>query len=170
MNYCSQCGHALSTAFVGGRERPACDTCGHVVFRNPVPVAVVLARQGQKLLLVQRANAPLAGYWAPPAGYIEIDETLEEGAAREVREETGYEVEIERLLGVYSRPNAGVIFTVYEGRLTGGQPRRDEEETLDMGLFAPDALPRQTAPTGGPDLDAWFFEVVSDLLARFCEM
>ncbi len=164
MNYCSQCGQPLTTDFVAGRERPICKACGHIVFRNPVPAAAVIARQGEKLLLVQRANDPLKGYWAPPAGYIEIDETLEAGAAREVREETGYEVEIERLLGLHSRPNTGIVFVVYRAYIAGGQPRRDEVETLDMGLFALDELPPQNAPVGGSEMDAWFFEIISTLL------
>lgn len=166
MNYCSQCGQQLATDFVAGRERPVCRACGHIVFRNPVPVAVVIAVQDEKLLLVQRANSPLQGYWAPPAGYIEIDETLEAGAAREVREETGYEVEIEGLMAVYSRPNTGVIFVVYRGRIVGGHPQRDEEETLDMGLFAPNNLPQQAPPKDSPEIDQWFFEVMMELLAE----
>ncbi len=167
MKYCSQCGQALTTDFVAGRDRPVCKACGHIVFRNPVPVAVVIATLDDKLLLVQRANSPLQGYWTPPAGYIEIDETLEAGAAREVREETGYEVTIDQLIGVYSRPNTGIIFTIYRGRITGGQPQKDEVETLDMGLFASHELPRLTEPpANSPDIDLWFFEVLSDLLAR----
>lgn len=126
-----------------------------------------MATQGKKLLLVQRANTPLQGYWAPPAGYIEIDETIEEGAAREVREETGYEVEIDQLLGIFSRPNTGIIFTVYQGRVAGGQPQPDETETLDVGLFAPANLPPQSPPVDGTDLDKWFYEVVAGLLTQF---
>lgn len=167
MNYCPQCGQPLAPALVAGRERPVCRACGYTVFRNPVPVAVVVATQAGKILLVRRANQPLRGYWAPPAGYIEIDETIEAGAAREVREETGYEVAIERLIGLHSRPNTGIIFTVYQGRISGGQPRRDEAEILDLGLFAPHELPRQNAPAEGSELDQWFFEVVSALLAEF---
>lgn len=167
MNYCSQCGQPLTHKIVAGRERPVCQACGHIVFRNPIPVAVVIATQGEKLLLVHRADKPLQGYWAPPAGYIEIDETLEAGAAREVREETGYEVEIEQLMGLYSRPHTGLIFTVYRGQIVGGRPRRDEVETLDMGLFGPQEIPRQSAPVGGTEIEMWFFEVISALLAQF---
>ncbi len=167
MNYCSQCAQPLTVESVAGRERPVCKACGHIVFRNPVPVAVVIATLKEKILLVHRANAPLQGYWAPPAGYIEIDETLEEGAAREVQEETGYQVAIDKLLQVHSRPNTGIIFVIYQGRIIGGQPRRDEIETLDMGLFAPDQLPQQDPPIDSPEIDRWFFEVMADLLAQF---
>lgn len=167
MNFCPRCGRPLARKTVAGRERPVCPACGYIVFRNPVPVAVVVARQGERILLVRRANEPLRGYWAPPAGYIEIDETLEAGAAREVREETGYEVVIERLLDLHSRPNTGIVFAVYEGRIVGGRPRPDEDETLDLGLFAPAELPQQDPPAAGTEIDAWFFEVTAGLLARF---
>lgn len=127
-----------------------------------------MATLDKKLLLVQRANNPLQGYWTPPAGYIEIDETLEAGAAREVYEETGYKVTIEQLMGVHSQAHTGIIFTVYRGLITGGQPRHDTVETLDMGLFAPNQLPRQPAPpAGSPEIDVWFFKVLSKLLAQF---
>lgn len=144
-----------------------CQACGHVVFRNPAPVAVVVATLADKILLVQRANQPLEGYWAPPAGYIEIDETVEAGAAREVREETGYEVAVEQLVGLHSRPNTGIIFAVYQGHIIGGRAQRDEVETLNLGLFARDELPRQSPPLEGIELDRWFFEIVSGLLAKF---
>ncbi len=68
---------------------------------------------------------------------------------------------------VYSRPNTGIIFAVFQGRIVGGRLRRDKAETLDIGFFAPDALPQQSAPTGGAEIDSWFFEVVSELLAQF---
>ncbi len=167
IKFCAQCGGRLTTEYVAGRERPVCRACGHIVYRNPVPVAIVIATLKEKLLLVRRANNPLQGYWAPPAGYIEIDETLEAGAAREVREETGYEVAIDRLLGLYSRPNTGVIFVAYQGHIIGGHAHRDEEETLDMGLFALDELPQQGRSGHGSEMDIWFFEVVSALLTDF---
>ncbi len=165
MKYCSQCGQPLTSDIVAGRERPICKACGHIVYRNPIPVAVVMATQDTDILLVQRANNPLRGYWAPPAGYIEIDETLEAGAAREVKEETGYEVTIDSLLKVYSRPNSGIIFTIYQGRVTGGSPQPDKTETLDIALFAPNKLPHQPAPVEGTEMDNWFFEVISELFA-----
>lgn len=167
MNYCPQCGQPLTLALAAGRERPVCQVCGYVVFRNPAPVAVVVATLADKILLVQRAKQPLEGYWAPPAGYIEIDETVEAGAAREVREETGYEVAVEQLVGLHSRPNTGIIFAVYQGHIISGRAQRDEAETLDLGLFSRDELPRQSSPLEGTELDRWFFEIVSGLLAKF---
>ncbi len=167
MKFCSQCGHLLSHEMVSGRERQVCGNCRHIVFQNPLPVAVVIVTEGDRVLLVKRANKPLQGYWAPPSGYIEIDETVEDGAAREVREETGYDIKIERLIGVQSQPDAGVVFLIYKGIITGGSPDRDIIETLDVKLFSKDELPVQNFPHDLPELDRWFFKVSSELLGRF---
>ena len=165
MKYCTKCGKILANSFEDNRERRCCKTCGHIVYQNPIPVAVVIAFKDEKILLIKRANDPLGGYWAPPSGYIEIDETLEEGAAREVLEETGYEVKIDNLIGVYSKSNMGVIFTVYRGHITGGHPRINETESLDVKLFALKDIPGQNPPEGSAELDRWFFDVISVLLA-----
>ena len=55
--FCPQCGTALTTKWESGRERPACSACGFVVYRNPVPVALVLVIQDDKLLLLLRRRA-----------------------------------------------------------------------------------------------------------------
>ena len=91
MKYCTKCSKILINSFIDYRERLSCKSCGHIVYQNPIPVAVVIVVKDGEILLIKRANDPLAGYWAPPSGYIEINETLEEGAAREVLEETGEE-------------------------------------------------------------------------------
>lgn len=150
-----------------GRERPVCPKCGFVVYRNPAPVGLVLATQDDQLLLVHRVNPPLAGYWAPPTGYIEMDESIEEGAARETREETGLDVAIDRLLGLYSRANVGVTMAVFAGHVVGGKLTFDEHEVDQVGFFARDELPRQTAPTNGKLLDQWFYGLIEKLFADF---
>jgi len=68
-----------------------------------VAVDVVLENKG-KVLLVQRALEPFAGKWALPGGFVEEGETVEQAAVREVKEETGLDIELEGLLGVYSDP------------------------------------------------------------------
>ncbi len=149
-----------------GRERPVCPQCGYVAYRNPVPVALVLVRRDDQLLLVHRLHAPLTGYWAPPAGYVEIDESLEEGAAREVKEETGLDIVVDRLLTVYSRANVGVMLVTFAARVRGGMLAPQAEEVDDLRFFAPAEIPFATPPVDGKPLDDWFYTVLGDIFGR----
>ena len=161
--FCSQCGNALGRRHDGGRERAWCERCGFIAYRNPVPVAVVLARDGDRILLVRRANEPLRGFWAPPAGYVEVDESVEDAAVREAREETGLDVALEGLLGVYSGPAAGLVAIAYAGRVVGGR-LAPSDEAEEAALFRPRELPPQPVTHAGTPKDIWFLSVVRDLL------
>ena len=89
---------------VDGRNRWQCPQCGYVQFENPVPGVGVLIEHSGGLVLVQRDRAPKQGEWALPAGFIEADESAEQAAVREALEETGLDIELVELFGVYSFP------------------------------------------------------------------
>ena len=83
--------------------------------------------------------------WCLPGGHVDEGETLVEAAIREVREETGLETELDRLVGLYSRPSWHVgpsEVAVFTGRVSGGSLAPDPVEVLEASWFAPDELPR----------------------------
>lgn len=108
-----------------------CPHCGAAIqrFRNPTPtVDVVIHDPVSGVVLVERKNPPLG--WALPGGFVDEGETVEHAAVREAREETGLEVVLTGLLGVYSDPRRdprkhtmSVVFTAQAldiGALTAG--------------------------------------------------
>jgi ADP-ribose pyrophosphatase YjhB (NUDIX family) len=137
------------------------------MYRNPAPVALVLATRDDKLLLVHRLNAPLAGYWAPPAGYIEMDESIEQGAVREVKEETGLDVVIDRLYRVDSRANMGVILLTFSGRITGGEMAGQNGEVDQVRFFAREELLSPSPPVDAKPLDYWFYDLIEQVFQDF---
>lgn len=145
--FCPRCGAEMEAAEVAGRLRHVCPACGFVLYRNPVPGVGVLVEMDNGLVLVRRREEPFAGWWALPSGYIEADESVEEAAVRECREETGLEVELLELFGVYSFPEgpgpSGIVI-FYRARPVGGSLRAgDDAEAVDV--FPPDQLPERLA-------------------------
>jgi len=105
--------------------------------------AVVLHEDGKQVLLHQREDFRI---WALPGGTIEPDETPEQAAVRESLEETGYEIEIERLIGQYHRPQLNDTRFVYRCCVVGGEAIQSGPETVQVGWFLPGELPRALSP------------------------
>ncbi|MFI9118817.1 NUDIX hydrolase [Streptomyces bikiniensis] len=93
---------------------------------HSVSVAGVVVREDGRILAIQRADN---GTWEPPGGVLELNEHPEQGAAREVFEETGVRVEVERLTGVYKNMRRGVVALVFRCRPTGGEETTSAEST-----------------------------------------
>jgi 8-oxo-dGTP diphosphatase len=143
MNYCPRCGQPLVTALRYGQERRTCEACGFVHFQDPKVAAVVFITQNGAVLLVRRAVDPEGGKWALPAGFIDYGEDPQAAAKREVREETGLEVRITRLIDVLGpMPDSGAasILILYEAAVTGGTliPQDDADRAE---FFAPEDIP-----------------------------
>ena len=100
--YCPLCGTQLALKENGGKQRPACRDCGFVQFRNPVPGVVVVIDKEGYVLLGKRRGGFGEGKWGLPQGYIEFDEDFLTAAIREVKEETGLDVEIRAIVNVVS--------------------------------------------------------------------
>lgn len=146
MRYCPDCGSPIEWRFVEGRDREVCGSCDRIFYRNPVPaVGVVVALDG-RVVLVQRRYEPRAGCWGLPAGYMELGETAEAAAARECLEETGLQVQIETLLGVYSFGSGGYsgLVIIYAAIAVGGELVAGDDASAVL-VCDPEALPEPIA-------------------------
>lgn len=143
--YCPRCRREMVDKHVFGRIRRVCpnESCRFVQFIDPKVSAAVLAEKEGRVLLVQRSMSPARGSWCLPGGFMEMDETPQETAARECKEESGFEVEITGLVDVFSYEDyrgSGVLI-MYKGKITGGHAQKGDD-AQDVGLFAPDELPQ----------------------------
>jgi ADP-ribose pyrophosphatase YjhB (NUDIX family) len=111
-----------------------------VFFLDPKVAAGVIFSLNGGIVLLQRAIEPRYGKWVFPGGYVDRGESLEAAALREVKEESGLDVRLIRLLGAYSSPGNAVIVIVYAGEVTGGSLRTDDE-SLEIRSFAPAEIP-----------------------------
>lgn len=143
LKFCSRCGTPLTFGPLPTEERDrlACDMCGFVAYVNPrLVVSTLPVTDAGELILIRRGIEPGYGAWAQPGGFLEIDETAQEGAVRETLEETGLIVEPTSIVGVYSRPKAAVAVICWEARVVGGEPRTSVE-SLEVRAFKRDAIP-----------------------------
>lgn len=104
--YCYFCGGILEERFTEGRNRKYCVRCAGPIYENPVPATcTIVADENRRILLVKRSVEPKIGFWCLPGGFMELDETPEQGALRELKEETGLSGKIKLLLGVRANPS-----------------------------------------------------------------
>jgi ADP-ribose pyrophosphatase YjhB (NUDIX family) len=141
------------------RERLVCRDCGHIDYQNPKIVVGAVVAQDGKVLLCRRAIEPRRGFWTLPAGYMELGETVQEGAMREAREEAEAEIALEGILGVYSISRIGQVQIIFRARFANPDAPHFAagEETLEAGLFAWEDIPWDAIafPTVRWALEAW---------------
>jgi ADP-ribose pyrophosphatase YjhB (NUDIX family) len=99
------------------RERLTCNECGFIAYENPKIVVGSVVDVGGQVLLCRRAIEPRRGFWTIPAGYMELGETVEEGARREAREEACAELALDGVLAIYSIARIGQVQILFRARL-----------------------------------------------------
>jgi 8-oxo-dGTP diphosphatase len=99
LNFCPDCGAHLIPHILAGEPRNHCycEGCQACHYDSPIIVVTCFVACGKKLLWVQRELQPQRGLWAIPGGFMENNETLAQGAARELREESGVVIRPEQL-------------------------------------------------------------------------
>ena len=152
--YCAACGSPTEERLVEGCNRPVCSACGQVVYLDPkLAVAVLIARDDRILLGKRGPGSREPGKWSFPAGFVERGERVERAAAREAREETGLDIVVGDLIGLYSDDGETVVLAVYEATATG-EPRAGDDLT-EVGWFARPDLPELAFPRDRRIMDAW---------------
>ncbi|MBK1662074.1 NUDIX hydrolase [Paracraurococcus ruber] len=122
------------------RERLTCPDCGFVAYENPKVVVGSVVSEGGHILLCRRAIEPRRGFWTLPAGYMELAETVEEGARREAWEEARARIALEGVLAVYSIARIGQVQVIFRaGFETPGFEAGPE--SLEVRLFAWEEIP-----------------------------
>lgn len=140
---CIECGSKLKIKKIEGKKRYYCPVCGWIMYKNPIPSVAAVLRWDNKVLLIKRGVEPGIGQWALPSGFLEEDETPEEGCIRELFEETGLNGEIMRLIDVDNEKSSiygNVLVIGYEVRMTGGE-LKSGSDTIDAEFFPYKELP-----------------------------
>ena len=142
MNFCSACGDSLETRIPAGddRTRHVCPACGIVHYQNPKIVTGCLPVWENSVLLCKRAIEPRSGYWTVPAGFMELDETVEQGAMRETWEEARARGEILAPCSMFSLPHVNQLYVIFRARLKDLDFRPGPEST-DVRLFSEQEIP-----------------------------
>ena len=150
--YCPYCATPLERRERFGQVRPVCPTCGFVYFQDPKVAVIGFVVRDERLLLIRRAVDPAKGKWALPGGYMDAGEMPDRALKREMWEEVGLDIDVERLLEIYPMAGPGVdargIVLAYAAVPTNhvdGRPLEAHDDVSEAGWFAPDEIPDELA-------------------------
>lgn len=136
--YCSRCG--AQNADINGSWGRRCTACNVEHYPHIHPCAIVLVKRGNELLLTRKAEWP-AGRYSLVAGFLDIGESLEECAVREVKEETGIDICNVRYVGSQNWPFPAQLMAGFVADYASGEICVEQDELEDARWFKPDDLP-----------------------------
>ena len=142
MKFCSNCGNTVELQVPAGdhKERHVCNDCGEIHYQNPKIVTGCIPEWQDRILLCRRAINPRKGFWTLPAGFMENDESTQQGAARETLEEANARVEISQLYTTFNLPHINQVYLLFRGDLLD-LDFSPGEESLEVALFHESDIP-----------------------------
>ena len=153
MKFCSECGAAIALGWVeeDRRQRYVCDSCGATHYQNPRIIVGCVVCVGHRILLCRRAQEPARGQWAIPTGYLELGETLQEGAARETFEETGVAINAEllELCLVVNMPAIQQVAIIFRADFESRPDARPGRECLEVTFMSEEQIAAESFAWSG---------------------
>lgn len=143
IQHCKSCGSSVTYRLPDDgdtRERAVCNACHTIHYENPLNVVGTVPVWGNKVLLCKRNIEPRFGKWTLPAGFMELGETVAEGAARETTEEAGAQFEMQGLFTLMNVTRVGQVHFFYRAQLTSEQ-FDPGHETQEARLFSEQEIP-----------------------------
>jgi ADP-ribose pyrophosphatase YjhB (NUDIX family) len=143
MNFCSQCGSSdleCKTPEGDHKDRWICTQCQFIHYVNPKIIVGCIPIWEGKVMIAKRGIEPRYGLWNLPCGFMETLETVEEGAVREVFEETGSEVELIRLHTVYNLLHEHQVYLIFLANMKSAHFQTTLEST-EIDLFTEETVP-----------------------------
>jgi len=143
IKFCKQCGSAVVYRIPDDGDtklRAVCPACHTIHYENPLNVVGTVPCWGDKVLLCKRNIEPRFGLWTLPAGFMELNETTAEGAARETVEEAGAQFVMQELFTLVNVARVGQVHLFYRAQLTSDQ-FDPGTETIEARLFLESEIP-----------------------------
>jgi ADP-ribose pyrophosphatase YjhB (NUDIX family) len=159
IKHCKECGTAVCYRIPDDgdtKPRAVCTGCHTIHYENPLNVVGTVPYWGEHILLCKRNIEPQWGKWTLPAGFMELNETVAEGAARETVEESGAQFELEGLFSLVNVARVGQVHLFYRARLLS-DVFDPGHETIEARLFTEADIPWEDIA----------FRTVKETLARY---
>ena len=140
--YCIKCGGKTKSDIINGDNIPRnrCEACNYIHYINPKIIVGALPIRDDKVLLCKRDINPGIGKWTLPSGFMEMGESLEQGAEREAKEEANLKLKLNKLYGTYSIPRIGQVLFIFIANILN-EDFRAADETSEVKLFSVSKIP-----------------------------
>lgn len=170
IKFCRECGHSVTYRVPDDgdtRARAVCPQCNTIHYENPLNVVgTIPVLADGRVLLCKRNIEPRWGKWTLPAGFMELDETTAQGAARETDEEAGADIRMGALFSIVNVPRVGQVHLFYTAEVLSEQ-LNPGPETIEARFFREDEIPWDELAfrTVSTTLQRWFADRAAERVA-----